>query len=302
MRVTAFGDALRVAVQRSGRSLDELAEVLRERGTPVSASALSYWQNGGNRPERASSLAALATLEEVLGESPGALAALLGPRRPRGRRAVALPPDVRPPNLFWHQPDAVLRALAKLDATRADLADPVKLSQSFTYRVDEHGHEAAIRVHRLIRARRDGLRRFLFLTRCVTLPQPPAVTFTEGCHPGRFRADVPTSTCVFEFLLDRPLRAGETAMVEFGLRYPPGQLDTYVRVEIGRACRDVALRVVFDPRRVPVRCVGHFQPTVDAPLLTTSETGPHEQIQAFQYVTLDPAPGAYGISWQWPGP
>ena len=201
-------DALRDAIGRSGLSLNEISQRLREQAAPVSVSALSYWQNGENRPERASSLAAVSALESILGQEEGTLTALLGPRRPRGRwtnrpgLAVAY-------DQVWAHPENVARALAKVDAGPADLDTPHRLSQYVSYRVNAQGCEESMRVRRLIRADHDGTSRFVFVTRCSALPQPPVVTFTEGCQMARFRADVPSSTCVFEFLLDRPLGSSD---------------------------------------------------------------------------------------------
>ncbi|MGY0231396.1 helix-turn-helix domain-containing protein [Longispora urticae] len=294
---SAFGAALRRAIQHSGLSLEELSQRLRDRRTPVSASALSYWQNGDNQPERARSLAAVTVLEDLLDLPPGALTELIGPRRPRGRwvpRTSGMGFDK-----LWRLPDAVVRALAKVDATPDDLNHPLKVSQHLSYRVDASGHEESVRVRRLIRADRDNTTRVIFVSRCSTLPQPPMVTFADGCQPGRFRADVPTNTCVFEFLLPRPLRAGEMAAVEFGLRYPPGQTDRHAEIAIYQPVRDLVLQVTFDPHRLPARCYAYWQGHVSQPAERREERTLDCEARSFQFINLDPAPGQYGIAWQW---
>ena len=152
-----FGAALRCAIERSGLSLNEISHRLREQDTPVSVSALSYWQNGENRPERASSLAAVAALETILGQAPSTLTALLGPRRPRGRftnrPGLALAYDQ-----IWVRPDCVAKALAKVDATPQDLDTPHRLSQYVSYRVNAQGFEELMRVRRIVRADHDDTR------------------------------------------------------------------------------------------------------------------------------------------------
>src|SRR5689334_6383925 len=80
-----FADALRVAIQLRGLSLERLQHRLRMRGAPISVTALSYWQSGRRRPERPESMMALAHREDVLGLQENALSRLLGPPRPRGR-------------------------------------------------------------------------------------------------------------------------------------------------------------------------------------------------------------------------
>ncbi|MEU4804288.1 helix-turn-helix transcriptional regulator [Actinosynnema sp. NPDC023587] len=293
-----FSGALRAAIQRSGLSLNEISRRLRERSTPVSISALSYWQNGENRPERASSLAAVSALETILGQPPETLTALLGPRRPRGRWTHRPGPTIAFDQV-WDRPESVARALAKVDATPEELDTPHRLSQHVSYRVDGHGHEESMRVRRLIRADHDGTTRFLFVTRCSSLNQPPGVTFTEGCRPTRFRADVPSSTCAFEFALDRPLDAGELAAVEFGVRFPPGQTDRHAQLAIYRPARDLVLQIAFDPDHLPRHCNGFFRPRNAMPVEKRGEVAFDRAAGTFQFITLDPVPGQYGIQWSW---
>ncbi|SDY04664.1 hypothetical protein SAMN05421504_104329 [Amycolatopsis xylanica] len=293
-----FGAALRDAIGRSGLSLNEISKRLREQATPVSVSALSYWQNGENRPERASSLAAVSALESILGQQEGTLAALLGPRRPRGRwtnrpgMAVAY-------DKVWTRPENLVRALAKVDAGPDELDTPQRLSQYVSYRVNAQGCEESMRVRRLIRADHDDTTRFVFVARCSALPQAPVVTFTEGCQPARFRADVPSSTCVFEFLFDRPLAAGELASVEFAVRFPPGQTTQHTQMALYRPAREMVLHIAFDPDMTPNRCFGYFQPRCGAPREQQGEAVFDGQASTYQFITLDPLPGQYGIQWSY---
>ncbi|SDJ41484.1 hypothetical protein SAMN04488074_1026 [Lentzea albidocapillata subsp. violacea] len=293
-----FGAALRCAIERSGLSLSEISQRLRDQDAPVSVSALSYWQNGENRPERASSLAAVAVLETILGQAPSTLTALLGPRRPRGRwtnrPGLALPYDQ-----IWRRPDNVAKALAKVGATPDDLDTPHRLSQFISYRINAQGFEDSMRVRRVVRADHDDTTRFLFVARCGALPQPPVVTFTEGCRVARFRADVPSSTCVFEFLLDRPLQAGELAAVEFALRFPPGQTSRHTQIAIYRPGREMVLHIAFDPAMLPTSCSGYFQPRSGVPREHQAPVTFDEETTTYQFITLDPMPGQYGIQWNY---
>lgn len=293
-----FAPALRSAIHRSRLSLDEISQRLRGRGNPVSASTLSYWQNGDNLPERAASLAAVGVLEELLGEPPGALTDLIGHRRPRGkwvpRAGTPLPSEK-----VWRSPEGFIRALTRMGITPEHVNLPRKISQHLSYRIDERGHEDSVRVRRLVQAEQDDTRRMYFITRCVTLPRPPMVTHADGCQPARFRADVPSSTCVFEFLLDRTLAAGELAAVEFGLRFPPGQADDHVELAITRPTRDLILQLTFAPERVPARCRAYWQPRNTLPRRDQLEARLSQDEHTFQFINLDPRPGQYGISWEW---
>lgn len=292
---STFGAALRSAIQRSGLSLNEIHRRLSQRRTPVSVSALSYWQNGDSEPERAASLAAVPILEEILDQPPATLSALIGPRKPRGRATErsALGYDE-----IWRKPDDVTRALALVGAVPSDLDHPHKISQQLSFRVDGDGHLASLRARRLLRADRDGTTSFLFISRCTALPRPPEVAFANGCALHRFRADVPSATCVFEFVLDRPLRAGELAAVEFGLRHPPGQTDEHTQLALMRPARELVLEVVFDPGRRPRRCHAFYQSRNGKPVERTQRF-PLDGTSRVQSITLDPPPGQYGIAWRW---
>lgn len=154
-------------------------------------------------------------------------------------------------------------------------------------------------MRRLVRADHDNTTRFVFVTRCSALPQPPVVTFSEGCQVARFRADVPSSTCVFEFVLDRPLAAGELASVEFALRFPPGQTSRHAQIAIYRPAREMVLHIAFDPAMLPRTCFGYFQPRNVLPREHAREVTFDEQTTTYQFITLDPMPGQYGIEWSY---
>ncbi|ONI91773.1 transcriptional regulator [Actinosynnema sp. ALI-1.44] len=294
-----FGAALRAAIEQSGLSLNEISQRLRDRGTPVSVSALSYWQNGENRPERASSLAAVAALEVMLGQRPRTLTSLLGPRRPRGRMTGRRPDQAVTYDQIWRRPENVARALSKIDAVPADLDTPHRLSQFVSCRVNAQGFEESMRVRRLVRADHDATTRFMFVMRCSALPTAPVVTFTEGCQVARFRADVPSSTSVFEFALDRPLAAGELAAVEFALRFPPGQTSRHTQIAIHRPAREMVLHVAFDPAMLPRTCFGYFQPRRVLPRENRPGATFDERTTTYQFITLDAAPGQYGVEWSY---
>ncbi|GAA0710676.1 hypothetical protein [Dactylosporangium roseum] len=293
-----FSTALRAAIQHSHLSLQEIANQLRKNRTPVSASTLSYWQNGSNQPERTRSVAAVSVLERILDQPAGSLSDLIGPRKPRGRW-IPRPGTSMAYDQLWKVPEAVVRALAKIDAGPEDLDHLAKVSQHLSYRIDHAGHEESVRVRRLVRADRDNVTRMIFITRCVTLSQPPMITFAEGCRPARFRADVPTSTCVFEFLLDRPMQTGDLAVVEFALRFPPGQTDRHAQIAVWKPTRELVVQVNFDPQMLPERCHAYWQPRSTLPWQHKGDARVDAKTPVFQYIALDPPPGQYGITWQW---
>ncbi|MGH3738422.1 MAG: hypothetical protein ACRDT6_22865 [Micromonosporaceae bacterium] len=291
---TPFSAALKAAVSGSGRSLQMLSRELAGRGTPASVSTLSSWQTGENHPERAGSLAALANLEQLLGVPPGAL---LPPRRPRGRwrppGSIGLPHQ-----RMWRSPAAVDRVLAELDATADDMFTPLRVSYGATTVLDARGAESEIHHRQLLLGDRDRCDRLITVMRYDAMPQPPTVGDLEGCLPGRSRVDVPALLHAVELRLDPPLRRDQLRLVEYTVRLPPGQTDQHTTHRIQPGVRDATVRVRFHPARLPARCAGFYLSTrggVEQPVPGGVLVG-----TTYQLVLLDPAPGIYGLRWDWP--
>lgn len=291
-----FQAALTTAIAAHGSSLGELSEALRELGTPVSTSALSTWQTGASRPERRASLEALSNLEQILDLPEGTLRKTLPARRPRGRRTQHNGHHADNSEL-WQQADSVDRLLAKLNATAADLAKPVRLLQRIQLWVDHNGEERELRVTRILRAGAKVTDRMLFLSRYHSLNQPPRITHANGCRLGRFRADVNANLTLLEFVLDQPLAPGQATIVEFGLRYPTGQADRCTDFRVRPGTGQFALEVYFDPAGPPSGWQTFFQPQVTAPATVIAEHNGGTAPVVARYVGIDPAPGIYGVRW-----
>lgn len=127
-----------------------------------------------------------------------------------------------------------------------------------------------MRVRRLIRADHGGTSRFLFVIRCSSLSREPVVLFTEGCR-----------------------RRGSARMS----RRPPAPSNT--QMAIFRPARDLALSIEFDPGCLPRRCVAFFRPRCASPPEERGEGTFDQKTRTFQFITLDPLPGQYGIRWSW---
>lgn len=295
---TDFSRALRDAVSRSGRSLDVLAKELAARGTPVSMSALSYWQTGENNPERARSLAALANLERLLQLPARSLINLVPPRRPRGKWH---PPESQGMSYqrMWPMPEAVPRLLSRLDATPQDLYVPARISRSVKIRLDQDGYEQELRVRQVLRGGREGAERMIALVGCRSLTQPPSIMSADGGRLFRFRGDVASSLCAFEFLLDNPLHPGDLGMIEFVVRMPPGQSDCEHTLRVQPGVREVTFQVSLDATRRPARCFGFHQGAISLARRTVVERDGAELGSSFQLVVMDPPPGIWGIGWDW---
>ena len=297
---TPFSDALRAAVSGSGRSLSALSRGLAERGTPVGVSTLSSWQTGENQPEREASLAALASLEGLLGLPPRALLGLLPTRRPRGRWKPPTRTNL-PHQRMWRSPSAVERVLSRLDAVPADLYVPARVSRTMKVYIDADGCERETRHRHLLRGEGADATRMISLLRSASLPGLPRLVDAEGCRAGRVRADVPGSLSALEVLLESPLRDGELREIGFGIRYPPGQRECHADLRVPPGMRDLVLQAVFEEGRRPGRCVGFYRAARGRPERVVVEgEGVGKGLAAgFQWVVLDPVPGIYGVRWEW---
>ncbi|GHC68528.1 hypothetical protein [Streptomyces flavofungini] len=292
-----FSRILGRALALRGISLDQIARELRSRGTPVSTSTLSAWQTGLSRPERASSLDAVAALEDILSLAPGQLRAALPPRRPRGRRPVAAETAAVLRTQWGHDAEAVLRTLAKLDADWSDLALPRPLSYRVRVRVGAHGQELVMHVSRVLTGGPGGATRMIHVTRYARLPQAPLVRMARGCRLARFRGDRESGVAAFEFLLDPPLRAGGMALAEFSITFPPRQTDKFTSIRIHAGTRDVVLEAVFEDGFTPALCQAFFQQSRVLPRKVLRELPGAEAHGHFQYIDFNPPPGIYGIRW-----
>ncbi|NHD17518.1 MULTISPECIES: hypothetical protein [Actinopolyspora] len=251
-----FDVALRAAIRTSRLSLERIQHRLHLRGTPVSITALSYWQSGRRRPERPDSLAALRELEDVLGIPGGALSALLGPPKPRGRsRAESSAP---PLTSIWSDNASAAGMLSRLD-TSAD-AHLTRLSQHDVLDIDGAGKQRGLHVRQLVQAERNGVDRWVTVfDNSGTNVAPPAIRTLNGCHLGQVLSDHENGVVVAELLFERALEKGETALLEYEIAHGPEGLvgtdqdHTYSR-RFRLPVREYLVELRFDPENPPARC------------------------------------------------
>lgn len=295
----AFPTALRTAIQASGLSLDRIQYRLRARGVSVSVTALSYWQSGRRRPERAESLAALGHLESVLGVAPGSLIALLGPPRPRGRvqrESSRLPIEA----LWWHEREPVSELLKRIDFTTETAL--TKLSQHDRQEVAADRGEQRINVRQVFRAERDGVDRSLCVYDVERKGRAlPEIIALQSCQIGRVARDDANGIIAAEILLDAPLSRGETVIVEYALQHPGPPFargdDSYCR-KFTTPVREFVLELRFDPRALPSYCEQYM---VDPDEQITSRRRVEVNALGLAHaVALDFGPGAFCVRWEWP--
>jgi len=294
----AFPTALRAAIQASGLSLDRIQYRLRARGVSVSVTALSYWQSGRRRPERAESLAALGHLESVLGVAPGSLIALLGPPRPRGR--VQRESSKLPIEALWRPREPVSKLLKRIDFT-SDAA-LTKLSQHDRLEISVDRGEKRLSVRQVLRAERDGT------DRTVMIYDPenenrdfPEISALQACRIGRIARDETSKLIVAEIMLDTPLARGETTILEYALTHPGPPYacadNSYCR-KFTTPVREFVLELRFDPRTLPSYCELHTtNPDEQTTTRRKIEVNAAGEAHA---VGLDFGPGTFCVRWDWP--
>ncbi|MBY8887067.1 hypothetical protein K7472_19770 [Streptomyces sp. PTM05] len=292
-----FSEALRTAIDRSGLSLNRISSKLDERGVRVSAAALSYWQRGSNRPERADSLRAVGLLEEILDLAPNTLMTLLGPRRSRGRWSA--PSTPLPTGALWTDSSDLDRTLSGLekDAPRSLWA----VSTVYTHlreRVATDRTLGETRIRKVVRAETDGVDRIIAVTH--TDGSPTRFEAVHAARLGRVRTDPGTGYSVAEFILDRMLNTGDTATVEY-VSYtatPQGPPQNYTRHSLYRPAAVLVLEVEFDAKAIPARCAGFYSPRRGTP---EQSLGPLwiGNSNSAHLALSDLDAGMYGIRWEW---
>lgn len=269
-----FPSALRAAIQVRGLSLERLQHRLRMRGTPISITALSYWQSGRRRPERPESLAALAHLEEVLDLPSGALSKLLGPPRPRGKTRPRRPS----PRATWDS--AGLKLTGQHD--RVD--------------TDDDGTVRGVRSRQVMQADTAGVDRWVLCHDTGSVL--PEVTALRACRVGRVARERSNGVLVAELLFDHALDDGESVAIEYELSFPPGAREQTHFRRFPQRVHDYVLEIKFTPGHPPSRCEQFASGTGDG-MLGGSRPAAVDSWGYAHAVALDFGPGVFGMRWEW---
>ncbi len=284
-----FGERLAAAIRARGVTLQWLAGRLRERSNPVSVSTLSYWRSGQRRPERGTSLDAIAELESLLGLSPGELTALVGPsRRPAPDRS-------RPFDVLVERP-------LDEDEVRRVIDDPVH-RQLFSnggqlaVDLDREGRVCLTSNRMMWHARVDGAQRaVIWLKVDDPTPDPPDLRVVAGGRLGRVLWSPASGMYAAELVLDRALRRGETAVTEHQFVGVQGDVEErQYELVVLRPSPESVLWVRFHPERLPSTCTVYEQReggVLDEREVEPVGTGVHHVVRGF-------GPGRFGIRWTW---
>lgn len=277
--VAEFADALRAAISARGLSLERLRYHLARHGHDISVAALSYWQSGRSRPERASSLTALAALEEILQVPTDSLVALL-PRRP----GASHPQD--------RHEEKALESLARLGTPSDEGYSWISLYERLE--LDRAGALRRRSVRGVLQATRADVRGFPMLWRQALADDGGVeVQAVAGCAIGHVM-ELPNGVAV-QVLFDRSPRPGEALVVDLDVissgRGP--RLTSWERPCSG-TLRELYVEVDFDAAALPmvaerVLDVGGRQSVDLVPISGPLLTG----------LVQDFGPGVFGLQWRW---
>jgi hypothetical protein len=279
-----FAAALRAAVRRRGLTLDRLRAHLARRGQAVALSSLSDWQHGRRRPR---SMGTVGALEQILGLPAGSLLRLLtdpapDPRLGRGRPEHAT---------------ALAELQSQLPGVREHPVDVVSTHEKIT--IDERRRCASIWSRTVVRARRDGVDRYLIRyygdPDCVI--DRVELGALENCRTGRVLRHS-AGVIVAELLFDQALRPGETWVFEARWRDRTGGAST----EHAHLCRyageQYLMEVRFDAGAVPLACHAFVQSGLSSDRCATTAL-PVNRHHAVHLLAAAERPGLRGIAWDW---
>ncbi|WP_439659018.1 XRE family transcriptional regulator [Lentzea sp. HUAS TT2] len=278
-----FAEALRTAITNRGLGLERLREHLSQNGVSVSMATLSYWQTGRSRPERQKSLQAVVHLEHILQLPPGHLSELLGPPRPRGRWLRHAP---APMSAFWPAPSPVEHALNDLDTQWDDQL--LRVSQQDFVTIGADRTERVFRSRQVLSASMTGPDRWVVIMHIDEHDRPlPLVNALKNCTVGQVVREPAEGLLVAELLFERPLRKGESVVIEHELvNQDPCPPATNYERKFRLPTREYVLEVTFEGD-VPSSVTQLADGSTVAPRHTLLD------------VALDVQPGVRGFSWTW---
>lgn len=287
----SFGEALGRAIHDRGVSLDWLRVQLANEGTPVSAATLSYWRSGRRQPERQASFDAVAQIEKLLDLPCGSLVALVGPsRRPGPRRHRIGVGELSP------HPALAAQMLAELGLDGdCGLSD---LTRHHVVEVDEHGRQTNVAVRKVIMATRDGADRYPVLASSHSpISPPPDLVARHGCRVGRTSLHLNGEVFVWELVLQRPLRKGESALTDHRLVMNHDPLPRPMfEIILPERTPEAAVWINFDPDRMPTAVELYTDFDGSSPTCILADLDGATSVHILRQRC---GPGRMGVRWSW---
>lgn len=282
-----FATALRVAITRRGLTLERIRHHLRQRGHELSVATLSYWQSGRSRPDRASSLAALGSLEEILDV-------------PRGSLVVQLPRQMRNPG----PAGSAIPSVGPVFDTGMLIDEAVEtlgINWEHLERVSVHDFirvlpDRSVGTHLIretMRATVSGVDRFVVVYGDEPIGTPYVMP-RWNCRLGRTIEHPRVGLVIAEMLLDQPMAVGDPVLVE------------YEFANTGAIVADAWERGCLNPQREVLIEVEFTEPVVPRAARARIVTGPVDRSEpalvSGNFVSLlrqDAGPGMVALYWSW---
>lgn len=224
------------------RSLADLAAP----GRSITLGTLSYWRSGRRHPEGASSLAAIAEIEQLLHLPEGSLASRVGRARRIGPLPAAVPPfEARPVN------DAV-------EETSRALGAPFGVFREITTQIVADVDEAGVLRRRWIRmvvqVTSGTVTEYPWVEVVEEADGPPVFTSATGARLTRTHVHPRGTAHGVVLELERPVSTPGTAVLEWVTDYPYDEVPTLEYMHgRSRPGGDLLLWMRFHPDRLPTR-------------------------------------------------
>lgn len=282
----SFADALRQAITDRGLALSRLRDRLAAQGHRISVATLSYWQSGRSQPERAVSLEALATLEQILQVPAASLRSRLDAPRPRGRQVAAASMDTAEIVQGWHE-----------------LEDQARRNRAACRRMSVHllmvvaaDRTATISARAVSRVHADWADRVsVYLGPSSSATRPPQIVPLRGCTLGPVHTGPGGDAIIAEMVLPEPMSRGTSFTVEYELRPHQAETTANILVETYRTSHSL-VGVTFDPNALPRELWLVEKDASGEPTTTPLTLRPdHSALLSRQ----DFGPGRLGIEWAW---
>jgi len=209
---SGFATAFDAALRARDLTLSRVRDRLSHRGVALSLATLSYWRSGVRRPDPIRSADALDALEAVLDVVPGTLTGHLGGHSRRLGAVGRVDPQER-------SQSPRTRMLRRLCVAPPERVRTVSIQETIDISPDLR--VAAVLAQMLVQCVQGTIESLGFVE--IT-PRPtsvaPVITVMAGGAVDLSLTDATRTVFGHRLRLDKPLSAGETAMVEMLMQFP----------------------------------------------------------------------------------
>lgn len=216
-----FPERLDAAIRARGLTLQRASAHLNTMGISCAPSTLSLWRRGITSPRRAQALRAVEALEQLLDTPKGYLVA--AERVAGGESDGEWWTDATPDrSVLGEEYMQVLEELGLEDQPPLEHVSLIVVSE-----YDEQRRFTGTQVRSVLRSLHDGAERTLVAS-YTDLPYDPEMPYLRhieldgGSRLGRVREFPESGQVVSELILDRPLNAGESTLLEHRVVPEPG--------------------------------------------------------------------------------